>query len=57
MSSSILKSKAPLSLMGATKVVCQTPLFSTKTLAIPGIQTTTMFVWHPHYVGMVEHRR
>jgi len=43
MSSSILKSKAPTSLMGAAKEMCQAPLFSAKTLAILGIQPTTMF--------------
>jgi hypothetical protein len=32
-----------MSLMGAAKVMCQAPLFSTKTLAILGIQATTMF--------------
>jgi hypothetical protein len=29
--------------MGATKALCQTPLFSTKTLAISGIQPTIVF--------------
>jgi hypothetical protein len=43
MSSFILKSKAPTSLMGAAKAVCQAPLFFAKTLAISGIQPTTMF--------------
>jgi len=43
MSSSILKSKVAMSLMGAAKVVCQAPLFFAKTLAILGIQPTTMF--------------
>ncbi len=42
-SSSILKSKAPTSLIGVAKVVCQAPLFFAKTLAILGIQPTTMF--------------
>jgi len=32
-----------MSLMGAAKVVCQAPLFFAKTLAISGIQPTTMF--------------
>jgi len=42
-SNSILKSKAPTSLMGAAKAICQAPLFSVKTLAISNIQPTTMF--------------
>jgi len=42
-SSSIFKSKAPTSLMGVAKKVCQAPLFFAKTLAILGIQPTIMF--------------
>jgi len=33
----IFKPKAPISLMGAAKVMCETPLFSTKTMTILGI--------------------
>jgi len=43
MFSSILKSNTPTSLMGVAKEVCQSPLFSTKTLAILSIQRITMF--------------
>ncbi len=39
----IFKSKAPISLVGAAKAMCQTPLFSAKTLTISSIQATTMF--------------
>jgi len=39
----ILKSKAPTSLMGAAKVMCQASLFFVKTLAIPGIQLIILF--------------
>ncbi len=42
-SSFIPKSKEPTSLMGVANAVCQTPLFSTKTLAISSIQATTVF--------------
>jgi len=42
-SSFILKSKAPTSLIGAAKAVCEASLFLAKTLAISGIQPTTMF--------------
>jgi hypothetical protein len=41
--SSIPKSKAPISLMGVAKAMCQAPLFSIKTLAISSIQLATMF--------------
>ncbi len=37
------RSKAPTSLMGVAKVMCQTPLFSTKTLAISSIQLAFVF--------------
>ncbi len=43
MLSSIPRPKAPTSLMGAAKGVCQTPLFSIKTLAISSIQPIVMF--------------
>jgi hypothetical protein len=39
----IPRSKAPASLMGMVKVVCQAPLFYVKTLAISNIQPTAMF--------------
>jgi hypothetical protein len=39
----IPKSKAPKSLMGVAKAVCQTPLFFVETLAISCIQPTTRF--------------
>jgi len=55
MSSFILKSKAPTSLMGAAKIVCEAQLFFAKTLAILGINQQQCFVWQPHYVRMVEH--
>ncbi len=39
----IPRSKAPISLMGVAKTMCEAPLFSTKTLANLGIQLTTVF--------------
>ncbi len=41
--SSILRPKAPISLMGATKTVCQAPLLFIKTLNILGIQPIVVF--------------
>ncbi len=41
--SSILRSKAPTSLMEVAKAVCQAPLFSAKTLAISSIQLVVVF--------------
>ncbi len=39
----IPRSKSPTSLMGMTKAVCQTPLFSIETLTILGIQQAVVF--------------
>ncbi len=39
----IFRPKTPTNLMGSTKAMCQAPLFSTKIMAIWGIQPTTMF--------------
>ncbi len=39
----IRRSKAPTSLMGATKAMCWAPLFFAKTLCISSFQPTTMF--------------
>ncbi len=41
--SSILRPKAPTSLMGVTKTMCQAPLLFVKTLAISGIQPIVVF--------------
>ncbi len=41
--SSILRSKTPTSLMGATKAMCQAPLCFTEALVILGIQPGAMF--------------
>jgi hypothetical protein len=43
MFSSIPRSKAPISLIGAAKIVCQTPFFVIETLAISSIQPAVVF--------------
>ncbi len=42
MHSSVSRPKGPTNLLGATKMVCQAPLFSIDTLAISKIQPTTV---------------